>query len=134
MASRTVSNILTERFLIDLVAIYRISMLMQIPDGHAHPLERTLSLRVMAIEKNEKPELPMRETVYDLDFLGVSGFRMELPNVIEETSLDMDVDDVTLLERSSGISTCSFQNGDASIAVDFREVVRNVVLTKECER
>lgn len=129
-----IANILTERFLIDLVSINRISMLIQIPDGSSHPLERSLSLRVMAIEKNDKPEFPLRESIYDLDFLDVSGLRIDFPNSIENTTLDMDVDDVTLQERSTGISTCCFENGHASIYIDFREVVRKVVSTKECER
>jgi len=129
-----IAEVLTERFLIDLVSIDRISMLMQIPNGATHPLERSLSLWVTAIEKNEKPELPLRDTVYNLDFLDVSGFRMDLPNALEETTLDMDVDDVTLQERSTGISTLCFRNGHASIEIDFREVVRKVVSTKECER
>lgn len=128
------ADILSERFLIDLVSVDRIGMLMQIPNGHAHPLERSVSLRVTAIEKNNKPDLPLREVVYDLDFMNVSGFRMELPNIMEESTLDMDVDDVSFHERPNGISTIQFQNGHASIEIDFREVVRKEVTSKECAR
>ena len=129
-----IAEILTERFLINLVAIYRIDMTMQIPDGYSHPLERCLTLRVMAIEKNDNPELPLREAVYDLDFMDVSGLRMDLPNEMTETTLAMDVDDITLQERSTGINTLQFENGNVTIEIDFKKVTRTIVSIKECEQ
>lgn len=128
----TAAEVLSQRFLIDLVSIDQISMSMIVPNGHAHPIERRISLRVTTIEKNGHPELPLRETEYDLDFMDVSGFRMEFPNAIEETTLDMDVDDVNLHERDSGIHTIKFENGHATFEIDFRQVIRTVVTTKEC--
>ena len=128
------SEVLPERFLIDLVWVDRISMVMQTPNGHSHPLERTLTLRVMAIEKNETPGLPLREATYDLQFIDVSGFRLDLPLSMDETSFDMDVDDVTLQERTTGISTVQFQNASTGILIDFKEVTRTLIHVKECER
>ncbi len=91
-------------------------------------------LKVMAIEKNDRPSLPLRETTYDLECTGVTGFRMDLPFVLEDTSLDMDVDDVTLQEHPSGICTLKFENANTTIEIDFRQVERTVVSVKECKR
>jgi hypothetical protein len=126
------SEVLTQRFLNNVVAIDQINMTLMIPNGHAHPLERSLSLRITAIEQNAHPELPLRESVYTLDLMEVSGLRMELPAAIEETTLDMDVDDVSLHQRDTGIHTLKFENGHATIEIDFRQVIKTVVMSKEC--
>jgi hypothetical protein len=130
----TVSDILSERFLIDLVWVDAISMSLKTPDGTARGIEQRFVLRVLTIEKNDKPELPLREATYDLEFAGVTGFRMDLPIDLEEASLDMDVDDVTLQERPSGISTLKFENATTTIEIDFRAVNRTIIFVKECER
>lgn len=129
----TVSDILPQRFLIDLVWIDRLTIKLQVADGTEHPLEQKFSARVMAIEKNDKPKLPLREATYELEFKGVSGFMMDLPIELDEASLDMDVDDVTLQERASGLSTLRFQNANTTITIDFREVTRTLISVKECE-
>jgi hypothetical protein len=130
----SVAEILSERFLIDLIWIDEITLSLRSPDGAARGSEQRLVLKVMAIEKNDKPNLPLRETTYDLEFTGVTGFRMDLPIDLEETSLAMDVDDVTLQERTSGISTLKFENANTTIEIDFREVKRTITSVKECER
>lgn len=130
----TVSEILPQRFLIDLVWIDRLTINLQVADGTDHPLEQKISATVMAIEKNDKPKLPLREATYELEFKGVSGFMMDLPLDLNETSLDMDVDDVTLQERASGVSTLRFENANTTITIDFREVTRTLIAIKECER
>jgi hypothetical protein len=130
----TVSEILPQRFLIDLVWIDRLTINLQVADDTEHPLEQKFSATVMAIEKNDKPKLPLREATYELEFKGVSGFIMNLPLDLDEASLDMDVDDVTLQERASGVSTLRFENANTTITIDFREVTRTLIAVKECER
>ncbi len=126
----SVAEVLSERFLIDLVWIDKMTLSLKSPDGTARGSEQRLVLKVMAIEKNDKPNLPLRETTYELEFNGVTGFRMDLPIDLEETSLAMDVDDVTLQERPSGISTLMFENANTFIEIDFREVERTLISVK----
>lgn len=126
----SVAEILSERFLIDLVWIDEITLSLKSPDGTARGSEQRLVLKVMAIEKNDKPNLPLRETTYDLEFTGVTGFRMDLPIVLEETNLNMDVHDVTLQELPSGISTLKFENANTTIEIDFREVERTICFSE----
>lgn len=130
----TVSDNLPRQFLIDLVWIDRLTINLQVADCTAHSLEQKFCATVMAIEKNEKPDFPLREATYDLEFRGVSGFMMDLPVDLHEASLDMDVDDVTLQERASGVSSLRFENANSTIIIDFREVTRTLISVKECER
>ncbi|MCB0793066.1 MAG: hypothetical protein H6595_05095 [Flavobacteriales bacterium] len=86
----------------------------------------------MAIEPNSKPELPLREATYDLVFKDVTGLRLDLPTRIEDTDFDMDVDDVTLQVRDSGISTLKFENHNTTMEIDFKQVARTLISVKEC--
>ncbi len=131
---KTIAEILSQRFLIDLVGIDEIRLALRTPDGHARGSEQVLILRVLAIEKNDNPKFPLREATYNLTFKNVTGFRLDLPLALEETSLEMDVDDITLEERHSGVSTLKFENASSTIEIDFRMVDRTLVHVKECER
>lgn len=125
-------EILDKHFLIRLVRVDRITLDLKTPDGAFRPLERDLTLRVMAIEPNSKPELPLREATYDLVFKDVTGLRLDLPTRIEDTDFDMDVDDVTLQVRDSGISTLKFENHNTTMEIDFKQVARTLISVKEC--
>ena len=126
------ADVLDKQFLIRLVRVDRIKFDLETPNGSYKPLSRRLSMRVMAIEPNDKPDLPLREATYDLTFNDIRAVRLDMPLSLEDTHFDMDVDDVTLQVCNAGISTLKFENATTSIIVDFKDVERVLVSVKEC--